>query len=236
MELGHIYKKTNETSYALGASLTYELLIEKSSYVKKVYFHCAFMKSNEYDKFITLCDKNNISHEINDRAINRLSRKENCFVIGEFIKYDDQIDTNTNHLVLVNPANMGNLGTIIRTASGFDINDIVIIKPGVDIFDPKVIRASMGALFHIRFSYYETFDDYLKIAAKRELFTFRLNSENILQPTRSNKYSLIFGNEASGLSAEFDHIGTGIRIDHNTNIDSLSLPIAVGIALFAFKE
>ncbi len=236
MELGHIYKKTNETSYALGASLTYELLNEKSAYVQKVYFHSAFLKSDEYDKFIDLCDKHNIIHEINDRAINRLSRKENCLVIGEFIKYESKISVDTNHLVLVDPSNMGNLGTIIRTAIGFDIFDIAIIKPGVDIFDPKVIRASMGALFHVRFSYFASFNDYIKTVSPRELFSFRLNGETTLQKTTSSKYSLIFGNESSGLPLEFDHIGTGIRIDHNTNIDSLSLPIAVGIALFAFKE
>ena len=236
MELGHIYKKTNETSYALGASLTYELLKEKCTYVQKVYFHSAFLKSDEYDKFIFLCDKHNITHEINDRAINRLSRKENCLVIGEFSKFASSINPDTNHLVLVDPSNMGNLGTIIRTATGFDVVDIIIIKPGVDIFDPRVIRASMGALFHVRFSYFDSFDAYLKTVSPRELFTFRLNGDTTLKKTISSKYTLIFGNESSGLPATFDHIGTGIRIDHNTNIDSLSLPIAVGIALFAFKE
>ena len=55
-----------------------------------------------------------------------------------------------NHVVLVNPGDMGNMGTIIRTMLGFNYSNLAIIKPGVDVFDPRVIRASMGALFNTR--------------------------------------------------------------------------------------
>lgn len=55
-----------------------------------------------------------------------------------------------NHVVLVNPSNAGNLGTIIRSCIGFGVEDIAIILPAVDLFDPKTIRASMGAKAKIR--------------------------------------------------------------------------------------
>ena len=43
-------------------------------------------------------------------------------------------------MVLVNPSDMGNMGTIIRTMLGFNYVNLAIIRPGVDVFDPRVIR------------------------------------------------------------------------------------------------
>lgn len=236
MKLGQNYKKSNETSYALGASLTYELLIHQTDKVCKVYFHSSFTKSKDIDKFISMCERNRIVYEFNDRIFNRLSDKEKCLVIAEFTKYGMELNQSLNHIVLVNPANMGNIGTIIRTALGFDIYDIAIVRPAVDIFDPKVIRASMGAFFQMRCAYYDSFEDYRK-NSKHELYTFRLDGENLLDiNTNSSLYALIFGNESSGLPPQFKEIGKGIKIAHNDKIDSLSLPVAVSIALFCFRR
>ena len=66
-----------------------------------------------------------------DKIFNIVSNKENCYIIGVFKKYESKINPKSNHVVLVNPSNMGNLGTIIRTAIGFGINDIAIISPAV---------------------------------------------------------------------------------------------------------
>lgn len=59
---------------------------------------------------------------------------------------------NANHVVLVNPGILGNMGTIIRTMLGFNYTNLAIIRPG-DVFDPRVVRASMGALFNINFEF-----------------------------------------------------------------------------------
>ncbi len=84
-----------------------------------------------------------------------------------------------NHIVLVNPSNSGNLGTIIRSMVGFGIYDLAIIKPAVDIFDLKTIRASMGAIFNIRFSYFDSFSDYSK-EYKNNYYPFMLQAKEKL--------------------------------------------------------
>ena len=91
----------------------------------------------------------NIPVNINNKLIRYLSPKENCYAIAIFDKYNNNLDDNENHLVLVNPSNGGNLGTIIRSSLGFGIKNIAIIRPGVDMFNPKRIRASMGAIFGV---------------------------------------------------------------------------------------
>lgn len=227
------YKKNQDTSYTLGITLTIELLLTKAEYVTLVYLHSEFRESEAYDKIISLCKDYKISIVVNDKIFNKLSEKENCYAIGVFHKYESTIDSNQNHLVLVNPSNSGNLGTIIRSMIGFGINQLIIIKPAIDLFNPKVIRASMGSIFHIQFCEYETFNDYQKNHKNRSFYPFMLNGNHVLGDIEIlEPFSLIFGNEASGLDHRFIHLGTPIKIMHHHLIDSLNLPIAVSIALY----
>ena len=143
------YKKEDLESYTLGTTLTLELLNKKVNLVKRVYIHSKQEKNETLDKILNICNKNKIEVIYSDKIINTLSEKENCYVIGVFKKYESKLDYSKNHIVLVNPSNMGNLGTIIRSAVGFGILNIAIIKPAVDLFSPKVIRSSMGAIFNV---------------------------------------------------------------------------------------
>lgn len=232
------YKKHEDISYTLGITLTIELLKYKKEAVNRVFYHSKFERSDSFFEVEKLCKKNNVNFELNDKAFNILSDKENCFVIGEFKKYHNPLDENVPHIVLVNPANAGNLGTIIRSAIGFNINNIVIIKEGVDIFDPKVIRASMGSIFHLNYEYFDSFSHYLTKYQDHQLYLFMLKGSSSLINIRfKDKFALVFGNEATGLPDEFLKYGQGVKIDHSKIIDSLNLPIAVSIALYeATKE
>ena len=173
------YKKSDLESYTLGTTLTLELLNKKIEYVKRVYIHSKQEKNETYEKIVNICKNNNIEILMSDKTINSLSDKDNCYVIGVFKKFESEIIDDENHIVLVNPSNMGNLGTIIRSSVGFGINNLVIIKPAVDIFDPKVIRSSMGAIFNLNFKYYDSFSDYSKIY-KREYYPFMLKAKTNL--------------------------------------------------------
>lgn len=231
------YKKGDLESYTLGTTLTLELLNKKIEYVTRVYIHSKQEKNETYYKIVDICELNNIEIVYSDKVINSLSDKDNCYVIGVFKKFNTDIDYTKNHIVLVNPSNMGNMGTIIRSSVGFNISDLVIISPGVDIFDPKVIRSSMGAIFNINFKYFDNFSDYYKMANDRNFYPFMLKAKtNLRDVVVSNKFSLIFGNEATGLSDDYLNIGTPLIIKHTKNIDSLNLDNAVSIALYEFTK
>mgnify|MGYP000864362652 FL=1 len=230
-----IYKKSFEHSYALGIFPTVELITSKPESVIKVLISSSYRADSDMDIF-QLCKKYNIKTEINDKVINKISSKENCFVSGVFSKYQCEL-TEGSHIVLVNPGNMGNMGTIIRTLTGFGLNDLAIISPGVDIFDPKVIRASMGAIFKINFKYYDSFNKYHESFGNHKLYTFMLDGAVSLKDVkhdRDESFSLIFGNEATGLDNSFANIGTNVIIKHTDRIDSLNLTIAAGIAMYQF--
>ena len=229
------YKKDLFYSYTLGAFPTIEMLKNHSQEAIKVYIHSSFKNEdaialiNEY--------RGKAEVEFNDKMINKLSQKENCFVIGVFKKYQMKLE-NSNHVVLVNPSNMGNLGTIIRSCLGFNIKNIAIIRPGVDFFDPKVIRASMGSIFSCNISYFPTFEDYRKCFPDHIIHTFMLQASQTLQETtfdKSKYSSLVFGNESSGLDLSFLD-DNSIIIKHSNLIDSLNLPISVAISLYEFTK
>ena len=231
------YKKGHTYSYSLGTELTLELLLRHPQQVREVYVSSKQINNPVYERIVSLCRQNGIPMIQSDKAFNVLSDKGNCYIIGVFDLYEDPIREGKKHVVLVNPSNQGNLGTIIRTAVGFGINDIAIITPAVDLYDPKTIRASMGSFFECHFSLYPSFDDYLKQHGEREIYPFMLDGKiNLDEAKHGEVYSLVFGNEATGLSDDYQKYGTSVIIRHHDTIDSLNLCNAVSFALYEFTK
>lgn len=230
------YKHDLDVSYALGTTLTFELVKCHPEQVTRVFFSSSTEPSEGIERLTKLCEKSKISIERNDKAFHILTPKGNCFVIGEFRKHTSPL-TESSHIVLVNPSDAGNLGTILRTAVGFGITDIAIIKPSVDFFDPKTVRASMGAIFHVNLESFDSFDEYCRRFPGNARYAFMLSaSEPITDVSVREPFSLIFGNEATGLPAQFADSCTAVVIKHSSDIDSLNLPMAAGIALFEFTR
>ncbi len=227
------YRKDSPVSYALGMTLVFELLHFRAEYVNKVYVHSDRKEGESYDKLRELCREKGIEICQTDKIFHVMSQKENCYVIGEFRKFSGKLERSRPHIVLVNPSNAGNMGTIMRSALGFGINQMAVIRPAVDAFDPKTVRASMGAVFSTEFQYFDSFEEYRQIFGQRELYPFMLQAEKKLHDVRpQGVFSLIFGNEATGLPPEFLEVGTSVIIPHTEQIDSLNLPIAASIAMY----
>ena len=171
--------------------------------------------------------------EIADRAIEKIAFKENTYVVAVFDKYACELEKEANHLVLVEPRNMGNLGTIIRTMLGFDFNNLVLVGNSADIFDPKVVRSTMGALFRVNFKYYDTIQDYMSEFDNHNYYPFMLDGAKDIRIIEFEKpFSMIQGNESKGLDNEYKDIGQSVFIPHGKEIDSLNLSIATSIGLW----
>jgi TrmH family RNA methyltransferase len=137
-----------------------------------------------------------------------------------------------SHVVLVNPSDPGNLGTICRAMLGFGFTNLGVIKPASDIFDPKTIRASMGAVFQMNFQYFPSFEEYRK-NFKRNIYVFMTDGVKKLGELAFQKsYALVFGNEGAGLGQEFKKFGESVKIPQSDKVDSLNLAVAVGVSLY----
>ena len=228
------YKKEFEYSYTLGAFPTIELLKKHKEDVIDVYLHSSFDNKSVKEMILKLLGKPFIK---NDKLINKLSPKENCYIVGIFKKYKNDLNNNEDHLLLDNPSNMGNLGTIIRSSLGFGIKNIAIIKPGVDFFDPKCIRASMGSIFSVNIEYFASINNYKEKYPTHTIYAFMLNATNLLQTFKFKKglSTLAFGNEATGLDNSYLN-NNSIIISHSKDIDSLNITNAVSIALYEFNR
>jgi TrmH family RNA methyltransferase len=222
-------------SYTFGVFPTLELLRYQPKFVEQVLVHSAGERSerNEgVDKMRALCATARIPISRDDKLIERLSPKENTYAIGVFKKYRPALDSQANHVVLVNPGDMGNLGTTLRTLVGFGITNLALIKPAVDVFDPRAIRASMGALFQVNFAYYESFNDY-HMTFKHNAYPFMTDGAvSIREADFHQPFALVFGNESSGLTPGYHAVGTSVTIPHRPAIDSLNLSVAIGIAVY----
>ena len=189
------------------------------------------------EKLREICRQYNVREEIADKALSRISGKQNCFAAVVFEKWQSDLKKDAPHVVLHHPMDEGNLGTIQRTLLGLGVEDIAVIRPAADVFDPKVVRATMGAVFSLRVKYYEDFSLYRMEQPNHALYPFMLDGSIMLEEAVANvqqPYALVFGNEGSGLPAEFAEMGQAVRIPHNDKIDSLNLSIAVGIGAYAF--
>lgn len=233
------YDKSLEYSYAPGIFPATECLNHAPGRCLRLLLASSSEKSIGAQQLRAAAERQGVRVEIADRALERISRKENCFAAMVYKKEEGTFDGDAPHVVLYHPSDSGNLGTILRTALGFGLKNIAIIRPAVDSDDPRVTRASMGAAFSLNIRHFDTFEQYRQEYPERQLFPFMLTGAVPLDEAVakvSGAFSLVFGNEASGLPDEFASYGISTLIPHSTQIDSLNLAIAAGIGMYAFSR
>ena len=234
------YHAELDYAYAPGVFPSMECLLHRPETARRLLLHSRAAGTEGAEKLTALARQMNIRVEEADKALARISGKENCFAAVVFGKFQDPLRKDRPHVVLHHPSDSGNVGTILRTALGFGIEDVALIRPCVDPFDPKTVRASMGSLFSLRLRVYEDFQQYREEFPERTLYPFMLDSSRSLPEVLSGdlpeRWSLIFGNEGSGLPKEFAGMGQAVRIPSNEKIDSLNLSIAAAIGIYGFME
>ena len=231
------YDKSLPYSYALGIFPSMEMLLHAPQLVTRLLVSSKIEPSESVDRLYALCATNGVRVEQADKILSKISGKQNCFVAAVFQKQMTKLAKDKPHIVLHNISDKGNLGTVLRTALGFSFKDIAIIRPATDAFDPHVVRASMGAMAHIRLTVYDDFETYRSQYPTHSLFPFMLKGATTLQEASASPpplFSLIFGNEGSGLPETFADCGNPVKIPHSSQIDSLNLSIAASIGMYAF--
>lgn len=233
------YKRELDYSYAPGLFPSLEAMTKRPQLVRRLLVSSRGQDSEGVKKLIALAEEKHIRIETADKALSRISGKDNCFAAAVFEKQPLSLNRAQDHIVLHHISDQGNLGTILRTALGFGYHDIAIVRPAADVYDPKVARASMGALFSLRVTEYGDFSDYWQEFGPRAAYPFMLDGSVQMDDAAkdaSHPCALIFGNEGSGLPPEFQHVGQPVRIPSSDEVDSLNLAIAAAIGMYAFRR
>ncbi|MDR2402880.1 MAG: RNA methyltransferase [Spirochaetaceae bacterium] len=143
-------------------------------------------------------------------------------------------------LLVDRPGDAGNLGSIIRTANSFDVDAFFIIGHSVDIYDPKVIRASVGSIFHTEIIQIKSMNEigkYIKVEKERSgikiIGTDSAGSVSLNDEAINRPIMLIIGNEAKGISVALKNMCDKIiRIPISGKANSLNVAAAAGIFMW----
>jgi len=95
----------------------------------------------------------------------------------------------------------GNLGTILRIADWFGIHQILASEDTVEVYNPKVVQATMGAIFRVKVSYVKL-ADYLRCPVKTDVYGTFLDGDDIYQSPLTKGGIIVMGSEANGISPE----------------------------------
>lgn len=130
----------------------------------------------------------------------------------------------------------GNLGTILRTAEGAGVSGVILSKSSVDIFNPKVVRATMGAVFRVPFVYVEKLSFAIAELQGRGIPVYGAVPEDSTEYDRIDyrePVGIVIGNEANGISGEAAAGLTGrLEIPMCGNVESLNAAVSAAVILY----
>lgn len=128
----------------------------------------------------------------------------------------------------------GNLGTILRTCDWFGFKHVLISPDSADIYNPKVLRSTMGSIFHLNVLESENFYSQLKNYKKSgyKIVVTDLSGENVFELTLPGKVIIVFSSEAHGPSEElFKITDQKITIPKYGDAESLNVSSAAAVVL-----
>ena len=224
------YRFANQMFFAEGIKVIEELLESN--------FQLEHLYTTENNNFggVALENKTLIS-EADLKKITALATPNNCLAVFKFTQAKP-INENGLIVALDTIRDPGNLGTILRLCDWFGIEQIICSNDTVDIYNPKVIQATMGSIARVNVSYIDL-ESYISQSNLAVFGTF-MDGENIYKSDLPQRGILIMGNEANGISAEIEKL-----VKHRLSIprfgsiqktESLNVATATAIVLSEFRR
>jgi TrmH family RNA methyltransferase len=215
----------------LGAGMAVKILIAKQEFLSTL--------SGEATRFVQEIE---VVSDAELRQISSLKTPHNALAV---IPVAEQIlDTekvfNELFAVLDSVQDPGNLGTIIRAAAWFGIKNIVCSLDCVDVYNPKVIQATMGAVLNVNVYYYDLKKLVIQANEKNiPVFGTLLEGESVYTHPLGKKGIILLGNESKGISEELiPYITEKIMIPRfgkaKSGIDSLNVGMAASVVFSEF--
>lgn len=225
-----------------GSRLVFDALKNNAPVKKLLITVSAFEKYeeqlSEFKEVEKICISNDLGNKISDTG-----NTQGVFAVCSFIETEDPdslIKPDGRYVVLSGLQDPGNAGMIIRTADALGI-DAVIMSNSCDIYNPKVVRATMGSLFRIPvFSGLQEDDIFLKLdSAGLSSYAAVVDSSatDLKNVDFKNGGAIFIGNEGNGLSKEtIEKCTDKITIKMNGNIESLNAAMATGIIMWELMK
>lgn len=131
----------------------------------------------------------------------------------------------------------GNLGTILRTVDSVGLNQIIVTKGTADVYNPKVVRSTMGAIFRVKVIEVENLEESIKTMQKKgfKLMVTSLQTDKTIYDVEYDKKIIVIGNEANGVSQDIQKLANErVIIPMLGKTESLNASVATGIILYEY--
>ena len=208
-----------------GEKLVEELIYSKYE-ILKIY------STNDWKK------KTHKTISISNHDLKKISNFKTPNKVLAIVRIQNNKVKNTGNITLIldDIQDPGNFGTIIRLCDWFNVREIICSEKTVDLYNPKVIQATMGSIFRVKINYTNILNYIKKI--KNPIYASSLSGENIKELNISKKIHLIIGNESNGISKDvLGKVTKKITIKrHNKNSESLNVATATGILLHELSK
>ena len=215
--------------FAEGIKVIQELLDSKFELVH------LYTTQNDFDQVSN--EKKVVINEVELKKITALATQNTCLAVFK-IPVGKEIDESGIILTLDSIRDPGNLGTILRLCDWFGINQLICSKETVDIYNPKVVQATMGSIARVNVNYIdlETFIGQTNL----EVFGTFMDGNNIYKTDLPQEGIIIMGNEANGISTELEKLIlnrlTIPRFGNLQKTESLNVATATAIVLSEFRR
>lgn len=223
------YRLANQLFFAEGIKVIQELVESNFELVH------LYTTQNDFEEVSK--DKRTIIHESDLKKISALATPNTCLAVFK-IPVEKKIIESGLILALDSIRDPGNLGTILRLCDWFGIDQLICSKDAVDIYNPKVVQATMGSIARVNVNYIdlESFVSQTKLA----VFGTFMDGNNIYKTHLPQEGIIIMGNEANGISPELEKLAknrlTIPRFGTLQKTESLNVATATAIILSEFRR
>jgi TrmH family RNA methyltransferase len=176
-------------------------------------------------------DKLNVT-QVSEAELEKISDLKTPNQVVAVIKQfeEKEFDASSFTLYLDTIQDPGNLGTIIRTADWFGVKQVVCSKDCADLYNPKLIQATMASIARVSV-YYDEANNWLQ-KQKVPVYAATLDGDSLYDQPKKMNGVLIIGNESKGISAGVLALATQkITIPQKGDAESLNAAVAAGVIL-----
>jgi len=223
------FREIEQKFIAEGVKVIQELVASK---LKLVHIYTTEIFDFGVDsKFVTQISASDLS------KISALTNPNTCLAVFE-ISNLDKPQSSGLQIALDDVRDPGNLGTIIRLCDWFGITDLICSETTVDVYNPKVVQATMGSITRVNIHYLDL-KMYLQKTTLPVYGTF-MDGENIYKDKLESEAVIVMGNEANGISSEIEKLITKRisipRFGALQATESLNVATATAITLSEFRR
>ena len=231
------YRDKYNEYIAEGVKIVKEAIISETD-IQFILIKGSVSTKDNVKEVMSLAAKESIPVEVlTDKEFDKLSALETPPGVLAVIdkQRSEYLDADSTYIILDSIKDPGNLGTIIRSADWFGINNIVIGEDSVDLYNPKVIQATMGSIFRVNITNnvdLHTFLSNLQAQNYTIIATSLEGDEKGLQ-FETKKIAILVGNETKGLDPKTLNYATHLyKIPGADSAESLNVSVATGIVLY----